>query len=396
MIPFDTSLLTIQIVNLKQVTAGMTSGITFVDETKAETNPNATRRLAVPFSVARDFSVRYHKVTRYLNPVKTAVVMYGDMVIALERDPLGTLGEHRESFDGTPIAWTPNTLKNVAQITDEACPGRNTYFDGRYVYWFASPDFHTDLFAATHMTVDGKFRSLVVTAFDMQRMHAKDRLVEEQRSCVAYVAANGEFSISPPIWKDVQRIGGVGTEKDDEDESDDTPKSLYQDDDEELDRSRDEGETYNVLSRFDDAESNMAVNLNFALKAGAIIGRVFGYQAVEPLELPQLMVQLRTVNLPSLPKHVKQTCGIPMTMLTAFAWLLGLLRQTRTLEELVQMRQLITYLTRKGIFRHATYSNESVFWLNKTSQDVKRVKVNRETQLDQKIVNGLIKARSGE
>jgi hypothetical protein len=124
---------------------------------------------------------------------------------------------------------------------------------------------------------------------------------------------------------------------------------------------------------FDDINSHLSVNLNFALKAGAEVGALFGYDAIQPLQLPRLMVELRTVNLPNIPNTVKSTYDIGVSFTHSLAWLLGMTRKADTLETLLVVRSLMKYLTQRGVFRNNVFQAARVFHINKTVDDVKLV-----------------------
>jgi hypothetical protein len=105
----------------------------------------------------------------------------------------------------------------------------------------------------------------------------------------------------------------------------------------------------------------MAVSLNFALAAGVELSEVFGYESIQPLQLPKLMVQLKTVNLPKLPKEIKATFNIGMTFTQTFAWLLGFAKQADTLAQEEAVRRLLKYLTSKGIYRKDSLKNDKIY-----------------------------------
>lgn len=123
---------------------------------------------------------------------------------------------------------------------------------------------------------------------------------------------------------------------------------------------------------FDMIDESLAVNLNFALKAGQEIGKKFGYEFVEPLQLPRLMIELHTVNLPNVPAEVKATYDIGLKFTHAMAWLLGMSRKTKEddLETYIMMRSLMKYLTKRGIFRSNVFNAERVFKDGQTVKDV--------------------------
>lgn len=211
------------------------------------------------------------------------------------------------------------------------------------------------------LTRDGSFRKVIAQSIDMQTIDVATKLAATDRSCLAFVTANGAGVVSPPIWKNLSDVGvtqlskAVSVDDEDGDENDE--------DDE------DSANTSNSFS-FDRIDETLSVNLNFALKAGNDIGRTFGYECVEPLRLPQLMIELCTVNLPNIPKSIKATYGIGLKFTHTISWLLGMSTKANSLDQYIVVRALLKHLTKKGIFRDNIFDAVRVF---KDDQNVSMV-----------------------
>lgn len=359
MIKFDKKLLTTEIILLKSVTTSLGGSITIIDADKsASTGKEETTRIEVPMATARAFIVATKNVTKYLKPVYVALARYDGMVIAMERHPLAGIGQ---LFDDGPFGlkrWEPKMEVNIRDIIDPLVDGKDWYFDGRYMFSFATPDIDAEVRNGMFLTADGAFRKVNAQTVDLQELHsvAQSELGIEERNCLAFVTSRGDVAISPPIWKDLAGIGNhqLRHTTDDNEAAEDDSVTI----------------TRYEESPFDRVDSTMSVNLNFALKAGQEIGKMFGYEYVEPLQLSRLMIELHTVNLPNVPKQVKATYDCGMKFTHALAWLLGMSRRAHNLETYVMMRSLLTYLTRKGIFRSNAFDASAVFRNGKTTADV--------------------------
>ena len=154
-----------------------------------------------------------------------------------------------------------------------------------------------------------------------------------------YAASNGQSVTTPPIWK---QFTIMSTNKEDS-------------------------------FPFDEVDDKLAVNLNFALKAGKEIGAMLGYQAIEPLQLDELMIRLHTVNLPSVPKSIKSTFGINLQYTHTIAWLIGLITKATDLNSFMVYRSLLKYLTTKGVFLRDSFKPEAVFRDQKSLDDVETI-----------------------
>ncbi len=356
MIKFDITKLTTEIVYLKSITTALGGSISVIDQEKSSDKKEVLKRIDTPLAVARSFIQRHKKVTKYLKPTLTAVIKYDGMVVALERHPLGALGELEEEGLFGKKTWEPSAVANIEQYIKPIVDNRlrEWFFDGRYIYSFSSKDMDAVMRESQFLTSDGKYRKVVATTLDIQEVHAREKLLPSERSCLAFVTKDMQYAVSPPIWKDLSDVGTTqlkkaGVRADEEDEAED-----------------DEDNTGSVKTTvkpfsFDEIDTHLSVNLNFALKAGQEVGGLFGYDAVQPLQLPRLMVELRTVNLPNIPKQVKATYDIGIRFTHALAWLLGLSKKTDTLESMLVVRSLMKYLTQRGVFRNNVFSADRVF-----------------------------------
>lgn len=357
MIKFDSSLLSFEIIRLKAVTTALGGSISIIDEAKSSATKEVTQRVEVPMAVARAFIQATKKVTKYLKPVYTALVIYDGRVISMERHPLAALGKLVDEGAFGQRKWEPASMTNWRQTILPRIAAHNTtdwYFDGRYVYTLRDGEYHNALAQATNMSADGRFRKVIAMSIDMQDMTAVEDLEPRERSCLAFVASNGASAISPPIWKNLDAVGSTQLSRSSsDDDDDDATEGVVQ-----------------ASNTFDDIDFELSVNLNFALKAGNEIGKVFGYEYVEPLNLPQMMIEMKTVNLPSLKKEIKATYDIGMTFTQAMAWLLGLSRKANNMETHLMMRSLMKYLSSKGMFRRKAFDAENVFRANKTVDDL--------------------------
>lgn len=366
MIKFDITKLSVQMVQLKAITTSLGGSISVIDKARTTATKEVCTRVRVPMSTARDFIMKTKKVTKYLKPVNVALVNYDGHIIAMERDPLASFGTLKDEFD-SGREWVPHVVSNIEMILRPlmTLSSREWYFDGRYAYSFDAGA-EQAVRNGDYLTSDGRFRKVLAQSIDTQELDNRDKLAAVQRSCMAFVSSRGEFAISPPIWKNLSAVGmtqlskagavqGNAEDGDDEEDSDalDVPEQGG-------------AKEYN----FDKIDEHLSVNLNFALKAGQEIGKTFGYEHVEPLQLPRLMIELHTVNLPNVPPQIKSTYAAGIQFTHALSWLLGLSRKANTLETYIMMRSLMKYLTKRGIFRANVFNAEQVFKDDKNVNDV--------------------------
>lgn len=369
MIAFDSSLLSLEIVQLKSVSSAGGGSIGVIDQEQSTPDKEVIKRIGVPLAVARRFLIETNKFTRYINAVPVAVIRYGNLIVSLERHPLAVLGADyyntlaaanpggaavSRSFDD----WKPLSWLNLQTIISSINRSGNWYIDGRYAYRLQSSDVGLALRTATFLSSDGRFRRVPAQCFDLYNLNKPESVQMSDRTCMAYITDAGEGVLTPPIWKDIANLAkgkiaaSIEGDSDDEDELDDGASVVKHD------------------PFFDTINDTLAVNINFVLKAGDVIGKMFGYEFVEPLQLPRLMVEMHTVNLPNLPQELKKTYDTSIQFTHAMAWLLGMSRRVNDLDGAVMMRALMKYLSGKGTYMRKQFNHENIYLQGRSLDDV--------------------------
>lgn len=358
MIPFKIELISVEYYQLKSITTALSGSMMIVD-TSAK---HGLRRVDIPLAVARSFIIEHDKISRYLNPVWIAVGKYDGHVFAIERHPFPLSDKLELDLPSGTKQWESNIERN---LYDHIIPyviqhDENWYFDGRYIY-SVGHDINQAIKEGTFLTEDGSLRQLEAHTIDLKRIcynfsrfDSKTITVIDSlsslRTCVSYMASTGDFAITPPIWLSAENIGSSLLRGDEDDEA--------------------AGQSLQKSSFvFDMIDNTMLVNLNFSLTAGISIGKMYGYTKVDPLQLARLMIELRTVNLPTLPKNIKQTHNSGLLFTHAFVWLMGL-DDNNSYDKMIAIRSLLSYLTRKSLVERQMLLNTNIFMEGKTSADV--------------------------
>ena len=326
LIAFDPSKVRFQNVKIKRVTTALGGSISILDEEQfAKTGKEKFHKIEIPMSLARMFQVK-HKVSQFMVPHESVLMWYDNIVISLEK----AVENAREqvSFDGVTRKWISNLEHHYKTLFDDefANPTKDWYFDGLYAYNFQNNNLAEVVAHARRLDETGAFRAVDVQAVHLTHLHFKPAEYTK-RSCVAFVIDKDTFSVSAPIWKQFDEKVRLTKTEDDED-----------------------GGKESLISSFKGIDSQIAINVNFALRAAKELAEQFGYESIQPLQLPKMMVQLKTVNLPRLPKEVKATVDIGLKFTHGLAWLLGLQYSATTPEQILTIRALIKYLMTKGYY----------------------------------------------
>ncbi len=346
MIPFKIEKLTVEHLMIKQVSSALGGMITFVDEKKTKKNggKEVYSKLKIPHNLARYFKKRYNTI-KYLKPVLTAVTFYGDHVISLERHPLGNLGKKMTTgIDGSERAWISDSEHNLDTVIMPLHLKNDFFFDGTFLYTIKDQNVKE----AVKLSSDGRFKSVKVDAIKLMHISEKDKLRPELRTALAYTPTGKKTFMTPPIWKSLANVGAQQFKKHKVEDEDDYQYGEMATDVE-------------ASFQFDKVDEFLSVNLGFALKAGRELSDVFGYDVIEPLCLDDLMIQMRTVNLPTIANEVKQTYDTGLPFSHAVAWLIGLVNRTKTLESFITLRTLLKHLTSKGVYRKGAFDEVSIF-----------------------------------
>ena len=362
MFKFDQSKLHIEFVKLKSCSTALGGSIRVLDEVKSTPEHKIYKKINIPFAVARSFQQTYEK-SEFVEPVVTALTYYGDHVVCVERhtDVKGQLTT--KGFDGEDRMWIPRTKVGIDNfLLPLLNDGREWYIDGKYVYTFGnSSGNNTKAYFLEHarpITSDGTLRSIECIAFDLsdiagkrstssrstkkKRSSVSDKewyhaLVPESRACYGFVVGS-IVTITPPLTKQLAIAGNAITIT-----------------------VKDENNRVTELDRLEMINDTLYVNVAFALRTSEIIGNLWGYEMVEPLRLDNLIVELGTVNIPALPKSVKNTKAISMDFVTALSWLIGMINRCTTLNELMEIKSCISFLLTRGCFEKTMFDTDAIF-----------------------------------
>lgn len=323
LIQFDPKKVRFQKVKIKRVSTALGGSISLLDEEHLQkTGKERFHTYDIPLSLARMFIVK-HKISNFIVPHEGCVMWYDNQIVSVEKSQLNQRLV-KTGIDNAYVEWTSTIEKHFNSI-QHLFVNDEWYFDGLYVYQFSSKDLFKEISKGIPLDLTGKFRGVPVRSVHLTHLNLDLPKVEE-RFCISFFINKDTYSISPPIWKTLN-----------------TNALLVNDTD-------DRTEKTSLISSFHEIDNRISVNVNFALKAAKDIAEQFGYQYIQPLQLPELMLSLNTINLPSLPKEVKSTTAIGIEFTHCLAWLLGLLTKCQSLQQFLVVRQLIKYLLTKGYF----------------------------------------------
>lgn len=318
MIRFNPNNLHTEYFYMRSCTSSLSGSAIVLDEERSTPDHEVFRKIVLNKEIVRRF-IKIHKISKFVKLIPIAVTYYNDIPVALEGHPLGMAGEIRNPKikEGVGSRWVSTSEVNIGRFIKPLTRQGEWYTDGYRAFQLNQKVIN----GRKPVSIDGKFCVLSVGAIKLMDMHSEYGRYINDRECIGYFTGD-QYSISPPLWKSFD-IKSASTD------------SSYVEDD----------FYFNYLDNY------YVVNLHFALKAGKAISKLHGFEALEPLNLGDIMTDLGTVNLPAVDSAVQNTYDIGMKFTHAVAWLLGLIHRQDTIENVIAIRSLLRCLTTTGIAR---------------------------------------------
>lgn len=333
MIKFDFDKVRVEYHRLLSCTSALSGSAMVVKESKRK--KETYKKISLSKEVVRQF-IKRNQASKFIKPIPVAIAYYKNIAIAMESHPLGMAGEifNTEITEGLGKRWISITESNINRFLKPLTRTGTWYIDGKYVYSVTDKDIKD----ATPLSSDNKFRLISVDSIKLMLLSSNDGLFVDDRKCIGYFLSEKKYSISPPVWRTFDITKNEET---------------------------DEGDML-----FDFVDDYYRVNLHFAMRAGKAVSSLYSYDAIEPLNLGDIILKLKTVNLPALDNAVKATYPIKMSFTHAIAWLLGLLYRKNNLDITIEIRGLLKCLATNGVFHKSMLNETSIFKAGHSTESV--------------------------
>lgn len=281
--------------------------ITFVDHQGKDV------KMSLPSSIGRRLNIKCQKVTKFTVDFPCCIAMLSGRIVAVDV-PTGPEFQHW----GKTGEWTSAIEKNVKVVRnlDET----EWSFDGQYAY-------RND--GSLNILEGSGFAFQPVKTYNLYKMDLQQTLDEVSMACLAYAKGDGTFQVTCPVTRAsggfLQLVGDV---------------DQFNANDQFVDNS--------VATDLALMDHNYIVNLKFVNYAAKRVTDCFGFESAEPLGLPLLMVEHRTMSLVSLAQSVQQTSPAPFKFTQGVAWIIGLFGRIQTIEQLMVVKSIMKMLLSKG------------------------------------------------
>lgn len=273
-------------------------------------------RYKVPYSITN----RIHtvlKATKFLEPWPCYVLFADNDIVCIDipsKETLKLCNENNQPWESVQID------KNL-QALFEQCLNGSWMFDKQFVYRQAGE---------VSEIPNSNFGTVTYVCYDLTKMYDSDHFKQKNRTGFAYWDSfNYQWTITSPLTQQAGTKLQLGGDSDEGNEMSHT----------------------DVTGGIEHVNRYVFPNLMFVTYAARAISNNFGYEAIEPLGLPLLMVEHQTFNIGKVPNGVARQSPAPMTFTQTIAWLTGLFRSVETIDQLVAIKGCFKYLMKKGSYK---------------------------------------------
>lgn len=293
--------------------------VTLLALSKATIDPNvsfrdsegATHKMQIPVSVARIVRSRLKSVSRFPNGYPAALAFVEGRIVAMDVAVDKAYKMYKEL--GEWISCIETRKEHLNAIEGE------WLWDGQYAYRFVGD---------VKPMGQTNFGNIDTKVFNLYRLgEEKGDLIENLVALCFRDPETKEWVKTVPLTRHsgafLQITGDVDKFN-------------------KMDHFVDEDETFLQI------DSNVFPNLRFVTYAAKALSRQFGYESVEPLGLPILMMEHQTFNIGGLPTEMQAASAAPMSFSCALAWMIGMNREVESLDDLIAVKASTKMLLTKG------------------------------------------------
>lgn len=307
MFKFDKSKFRVEFCSLLSLSkATIDPKVTFMDSNGVK------QKVSIPVSVARIVRARLHNVSKFASGYPCCFGFVDDKIVAMDV----AVGAAYKMFKLTD-EWISCIEAKAACL--QAIEG-DWMWDGQYVYRYVGD---------VNRLGDTNFGAQEVRCYNLFKLGEEAADIIETRSCLAYRnAQTDEWIITAPVTR---KSGGFLQITGDTDKFDKQKDSFIDAD-----------------TEFARMNTMIFPNLRFVNYAAKVLTNRFGYDSIEPLGLPILMIEHQTFNVGGIPTEMQAASPAPFNFMDGLAWMIGMHRQVSNLEDLMAVKSTLKMLLTKG------------------------------------------------
>lgn len=338
MIKFNIDLLTCAYYNITEMS--MLGTITYVDGEGTYHKINSNKTIAKMFS-------KKAGCLKLASPKKTCILFYDGFPILLDT-PLAKFFDSvkRDEFY---LNWKSLIETKIEELKKDFRVKQETndiFFDGKFTFLLPkNPVLPENGFPYTNIksATQDNFFLLNCESFNLTRITAPQELKESKRFVYCY-------HVQHPVTQ--QYVTALSP----------TFKILSKE------------KNSQMVENLDLIDTNYYVNLNFTLESAKYVGQSLGYESISFLELEGLLVRLNTVNLYSIPEHIRNLTPIDQSFKDCLAWFLAACYKETNIKFLNEYRFILSSFLSSWLIKK-DYIDKSLKMSSEAVSDVKLVNV---------------------
>lgn len=287
MIKFNIDLLKYEYYNITEMT--MFGTFTYVD------NEGNVKKIHSNKMIAKMFK-KNAGCLKLASPKKTCILFYDNFPILLDT-PIAKFFDNakRDEFYLTWKSTIEIGIENLKKDILSRIESEDIFFDGKFLFFLPrNKELPENGFPYTNITsvTTDNFFLLNCDCFNLTRIKAPQELKNSKRFVYSY-------HVKHPVTQ--QYVTALSP----------TFKILSKE------------KNSQMIENLDLIDKNYYVNLNFTLEAAKYVGQSLGYESISFLELEALLVRLNTVNLYSIPEHIRNLTPVDQSFKECLAWFLA-------------------------------------------------------------------------
>lgn len=92
-------------------------------------------------------------------------------------------------------------------------------------------------------------------------------------------------------------------------------------------------------------------NIEFVLQSAKVIGKLYGNEALDFLNIPNILKDCKTVNLTKIHEKSRENNPINKTAETCLAWILGYIYREKDMNNIYKLNRMFRFIMNKGLVR---------------------------------------------
>jgi len=319
-------------------------------------------KIRIHGSVHKDFMGAYLS-THFDTPRLAALNMYERTVLSVELQPYSLRQDGFTSAEN----WQSGFSRNIQQIAQklEGSNVTEAFINGAQIIWLEQADLMNRAVSSEKLAKEPNFKLVPVRFININQLSAS-RAMKATEKYLRRKEATGEKAVMNTAEKMSALMSGLATVSDKpgycmqyfpDAESKDvyaySPAFLQESDGTE---AGDREYLWNIYTMLTE-QSNVYVNLEFVFTACKTIGRLYGFEATDFFNVPEILATLGEVNITSIAQESRKNYPVSLDARSCLAFILGYIYREKNLNKQRDLNRMLMAAIRDGFIRQSSMEN---------------------------------------